>query len=468
MNRSKTIFWRSALLLLAVLLLCCTLVACRNKDPEEEPSDTESESDASAVVLADFFDGAAEEYVIVYPESAGSTVKNAAKSLTVTLNNAYGLDLKYRTDKKIEATEDAKEILIGETNRAESQSAKEKNTDNEDFVIEWVGNRLVIVGGNHDGTARAVEYLIDNYIVGKGNDTLMIDENMALEWKYKVECAALFEVVNSYKIIHGDLASAGEKKLAKQFAKELSDITDVDVKTETDYVKGVSNKAKDHVSEDLEVLIGATNRKESNNGETLTYMDYEIRFTDTKIVLRGGSMEALHRAVLDLQNRLISGSIKDLKNSANSVLSLFMQDQGTGSMLAGFDSFTPSWASSYTPKDWMTDLDEKVSALTAMNGRNMSACLGGDTKNYPSHSPEAIASAIQAGVDLIELNLQQTRDGVMVVFPTEELMGTNASDLEGVDGLPVSGKISDWTYEELSRVRFVSNGKTSSYSILTM
>ena len=63
----------------------------------------------------------------------------------------------------------------------------------------------------------------------------------------------------------------------------------------------------------------------------------------------------------------------------------------------------------------------------------------GDWRGYPENSIPAIESCIRMGVDMMELDLKKTKDGVLVLShdPTLDRCTTG------------SGKISDYTYEEL-------------------
>ena len=463
MNRSKNFLIRTVLVLLALLLLSVGLTACKKN--EEPPADSTAEGNTEPSVppvnFIDFFGGTPEEFVVIYPAKAGNSVKNAARSVTASLNDAYGLELQCRADDKVKAEESPKEILVGDTNRAESAAALARNGEKDDFVLQRVGTRLVLVGGNYDGTARAADYLIDYYILGNSYTSLMIEEDLDLEWKYREQCAALFLLASDYTVVYGDRSEAGVKQLAKDLAEELGEITDISMESKSDLVTGVSIFATDYQSDAPEVLVGATNRLESNAGDELAYMDYEIRYTDNKIVLRGGSMEALRRAVLDFRDTVTDGRLVSLTDPAESTVSRLEDIYTQGDVSVRFAAFTPAWADEYTPKDWQTDLDEKIVALNAMNARNMSASLGGDIVRYASHSPSALFSAVKAGVDLLEVNVQETRDGVLVVFPTEELsVVTDADDKKGVGGKPMQTLVSEWTYEELSELRFLDQEGT--------
>ena len=462
MKATKT-FWRISAVLLCLLMLGGALVACKKNT--DDPSAGEPTEPASTLV--DFFEGNPAEYKIIYAAKAGVDTKQAVEALQAAINTAYGTDIKTYTDAKYSAEESVKEIVIGDTNRPESSAAKARCAEANDFVVQQVGTRLVLVGGKQEGTIRAIRYLLDTYIAGKSHSSLMIDPDLNVEWKYKEQCAVIFTLASTYKIVYDDKNST-TKSYAKELADELSELTGVDVVMEEDYKKSWTSQKKDYVSDQLEVLVGESDRLESNQGDPLGYMDYEIRLTDSKIVIRGGSNEALRRAVLSFTESLEKGLITSLTDASQSRRVTFSSENG--GILQTYDSFTPTWASSYNAPDWADDLDEKLVALTSVNARNMSAVYGGDTVNYPAYSDLALASAIKAGADVIVLNARATRDGVLVVFPSSDLsMYTNVNSMRGVNGNPMGTKLEDWSYEELQQLSFTQGGKTvANAKILTL
>ena len=65
----------------------------------------------------------------------------------------------------------------------------------------------------------------------------------------------------------------------------------------------------------------------------------------------------------------------------------------------------------------------------------------GDWRNYPENSLPAIESVIRMGVDMMELDVKKTKDGVLVLMHDGTLDRTTTGH----------GKVSDYTYEEILR-----------------
>ena len=83
----------------------------------------------------------------------------------------------------------------------------------------------------------------------------------------------------------------------------------------------------------------------------------------------------------------------------------------------------------------------------------MSCAHRGDWKKHPENSFEGIQSAINAGIDAVEVDIQQTKDGKFILMHDETLnRTTNAEEIypNGMDG---SFCVSDWTFEQIQDLR---------------
>jgi len=72
----------------------------------------------------------------------------------------------------------------------------------------------------------------------------------------------------------------------------------------------------------------------------------------------------------------------------------------------------------------------------------MVAAHRGDWRNAPENSLQAYKLAIEEGVDVIEVDLQKTKDGVIIIMHDETINRTT-------DG---SGKPSDYTLAEIKKL----------------
>ncbi len=82
----------------------------------------------------------------------------------------------------------------------------------------------------------------------------------------------------------------------------------------------------------------------------------------------------------------------------------------------------------------------------------------GDWRNFPENSAGAIQSCINLGADIVELDVQITKDGRFVLMHDEKIDRTTTGE----------GKTTDYTVEELKKFRLKKNGKATEYEILTL
>ena len=146
----------AAVLVLATLFLC---VACAKTTPPvgEETSTTgksENVPPANALDLTG--------YKILCSENADDEVKKLTVILRNGLEDMCGVRLETDTDFLMRGESvpaDAKEILVGNTNRRTADGIK-----NKDFQIVREGSRIYLLGGGEPAVAQAVTYFLENFI----------------------------------------------------------------------------------------------------------------------------------------------------------------------------------------------------------------------------------------------------------------------------------------------------------------
>ncbi|MBR2849431.1 MAG: endonuclease/exonuclease/phosphatase family protein [Clostridia bacterium] len=160
-------YLRTPALILALLMLVCCCFACNGADsdatdgtdeptnaPTEAPTEKPTETDAPDtrepnIVFSEDFG----KYSVIVDDSADSELKTLAKNLTDTLNSCWKVTATLVTDKNTEAS--AYEILVGNTDRPETATFREKLKDGEcGFGV--VGRKIVILGSEDAYTEKAV------------------------------------------------------------------------------------------------------------------------------------------------------------------------------------------------------------------------------------------------------------------------------------------------------------------------
>lgn len=142
-----------SLILIPVCTLLC-FVSCKKDDKDD-----------SDIVAFDI-----SEYKIVRPESAGDDLRIASSTLKNKIAESTKAELVLEGDWYQEGTDiDAvKEILVGDTDRAETKELKAKlDAVKNDMVyaVEVNKNKIVILGKSEETTIQAIKYFVTNFVI---------------------------------------------------------------------------------------------------------------------------------------------------------------------------------------------------------------------------------------------------------------------------------------------------------------
>ncbi len=450
---SKRIFC----ILLAVLTVLPIFCSCSNNEEPELTTET-----ASQVEYIDISD-----YKIIYARTSSSEVMAAIKTAVGTIRENTSVQLAFDSDWvaqdiQTDIVNDNKEILIGDTNRVETSEKKKDLNGYYSYSISDTGNKIVICGGSSEAVVKAIEHFVFLCCV---EGALKIESGLNLLKTYTDEIysadSLMMKIASEYTVVFPILANSGELKLAESLTEKISGATGIEMKSKSD-AKGDGGR---------EILIGNTSRSDFVPDDTVpAYFDYRITVKGNKIALTAGSQVALSWGADKLYELICEDKLDITKESDT----LYEYDKsGFNPICFDLSCFTPSWADKYTTPEWLLDFDEKVYAVTCPSNTNYRITMKthrGDMYYYPENSIEAIASAILAGTDAVEFDVQQTSDGVFVLMHNSSISKmTNASEFIGKKGYPSSYEISAWTYDQLKSLSLLdSDGKKTDYKIPTL
>jgi len=202
---------------------------------------------------------------------------------------------------------------------------------------------------------------------------------------------------------------------------------------------------------------------------------YSIIFNDNSINIIGSSSDLVYLASTRLiydcfcadPNRITLENIERLQISERgSEREEYIRD---------ISLFTPVWHYQWTPPAWMLDFNEKQNSFTA-KGRMMCTAHRGGLQFYPENSIESIISSIKMGCDIIEIDIQRTKDDVLILMHGDLNECTDWAEKKGKNGLPKSQKVAGWTYEQLLELNLRFNygqyssetGEITPYKIPTL
>jgi len=459
-------FTKKLALLVSILILALTVFISCGGDTEEITTEAPAESTAVPREVYTVAAAGVTDYTVIRPDGIATEALQAAMNLRLAVKEKYGADLSILGDSSdnkeendpVTSSEDVREILIGNTNRAETRAVAEEFADMKyGFAIKAVNGKIVIWGSDGSALACGINYFTQNLL---SDGALKIEKEFLYVWDLLGAGAPLDLISKEYSIICAKSDSNKVWDAAASLAKELGDLSGKSFTPVND------SNASDRSGK--EILIGMTDRAESEDAaKDLNYMDYTIRTYENKIVIVGGSPLSTLNAIGLFTDLLKTGTLNSLE--AGFVYDYDFDPLIADSLIYRIDSFVPVWADEFTPAEWMTDFDEKLYALTCPTGRMTVVAHRGDRQNYPENSLEGILSAIMLGADVVEIDVRLTKDNVMVLMHDDSLARTTDwHEKAGKNGLPQSNMVANWTYEQLSELRLLSGGKATDCKIPTL
>ncbi len=311
-------------LILAVLMLAgmATLFSsCGKTDPGViTPSEDTVDVDLS-------------DYTVLYGESQSDSnftraVRNQFDNFLANLNAATGLDLKMKQASRVDVEDGAKEILIGATDREESEKALKK-IKGDGFIIQVLEDKIVLVGTNNLYTVMAVDYFVKSYLSGeKASETLTVNESVKANEMQSVvltnsaytnddaESAYTYVYKNGLGMVPSPYVNLSSDVTSKPAFKELPMIIADNVTNTMTGIAKLSQKffpiGTDAVTKEKEVLIGLTSREETKAAlAEIDETQYIITVRGERVVIAAWSNAILNQAAEIYNELLKEATVKD-------------------------------------------------------------------------------------------------------------------------------------------------------------
>ena len=270
-------------------------VSCKQEPPEpEEPTPVSVSLDG---------------YTVIRSQNAGSEAIAAAKQLRLGLK-AAGATVQVMDDWLESGSPDpeAKEILLGDTNRPESAALK-SILKKEGWAITLSGGKLVIAATRERFLADAVAHLTDTLL--KGSATLsVVPDHPILGAPYEMIRLAT-DKTSAYRIVRSEDSFVKSDKTLDLTSTLCSELREL-FRTKTGARIGiVMDTVADPDAGTPEILVGATNRPESTRAlEGIPADGYVVRLLGDTLVLNAWSLKGVEQAVLAFE-RLIEAESTD-------------------------------------------------------------------------------------------------------------------------------------------------------------
>ena len=289
------------ILICLILMLCSILfVSCnQSNEPDTQEPDAQTTPQQTTAgeptqneeeVTQSRFSG----YSVIYAQSE-------LNSLKATVSECLAGDIGNIAFSSDEAAAAEKEILVGETNRSESASAKAL-LDGSGFVISVINNKIAVVGSDDIQTIRAVNYFTEKYL--DTNTKISPSESVVVKADApNVSLSDAYTFVFSSKL--DDTAGNIFESTSKRDARDYPCVAADDLITYMEIVPANRKRATDDNVTELEVLIGEVDREAySDFAVTLAENEYGILVKGGKVILAGHNNLAIEKCVSSFKELL--------------------------------------------------------------------------------------------------------------------------------------------------------------------
>ena len=352
-------------------------------------------------------------YSVIRGDASSDVIGDAAKNLRTAIKENYGYKVTMAKDSVVEAANSPYEVLIGNTNRPESQQALKVLTDSRsnnsyDFIIKVINNKICIQATTDEMVSTATDWFINTFCQ-KVEDWSLLKTDY--EFLYQpdvktVDCFVAGQNLGFFTVVKpldmSYIIGMEVEELIKYFSLNGLNM---------DYIEEIDEECE------YELLIGNTSREESKS-VAVEGENYVIKVIGKKLVVKGGSDLATYRAVKYLVDSVKESSKQPINWTDGYVVNGKYDETEENIYTLNFvDEFEGSRVNTDVWGDY-----------NSANYRTGSSCLGGKTyKVTPTN--ESNAYTTDTGKDVPRKMVYQA-DGALVLSTLRDgndFLGTYAS-----------------------------------------
>ncbi len=303
--------------IISVLFVFCmffSLIACGSESTDSNTSNVSTatqSSEGNAIEKIDVVfksDSGESKYNIIYPEKGENGEDLRAGYLYKQMKDKLGINPKKATD-STDGT-DAFEILVGETNRAESAKAMSYMFDKgygrrDDFIICSMGKKIIINANNTEALTNACQYFVDNFLSAeKIVGGIEYISHMTGDFK---DITVNGVNIGRFVIVRPHYNSSYITQIEiDNLIKSVFDATGYELKLKEDAYCA---------NAEYEIVVGNTNRQ---GIEKISNYDlYNVTVSGKKVYLNGGSTYSTAVAVSEFAKLCASGAVTDASSVKN-------------------------------------------------------------------------------------------------------------------------------------------------------
>ena len=338
--------FKKLLIVALVLSLALGLFACKKNNAGGDDSDSNVNVTDKSTSPVSFLD-----YAVVRAAKISDTLVDGVSDMYMKLTALSGENNSFSDDylnKGQEPDSEAKEILIGNTNRPETAEILSQLANNE-YAVAVVGKKIIIAGYVDSMTDKALAYFVENYL-GDGADGKVPGD---LFYKGSIDVLTIIDKNEpKYSIVRNkDLAkeipeevlyNKNETDILDQMyviADAIKEVSGIDLPIKTDRL----NFGYTYDDSTTEILFADTLYPQTEAVRSkLSVDDYAVCLEGNKLVIYGFNIEGIRKATSAFVDMLENSVHKDSDGKVTLVIPKSFVDADDGSL--GYFSDVPTKA----------------------------------------------------------------------------------------------------------------------------
>lgn len=290
-------------LLLVVVILLLNFSGCKKKDGNKVDIGYIS---GNYQMIIDSVDKINCDYLLVYHESASFAEIDSFVDFLEKLSASSSYTFQICPDTLNVTDGNQKIMLLGNTNYTQSSTSRDlmdaiRSDNYYDYLLHGYGNTLSVNWVSKFGREDAFNYII-NTLLNNGFDKSFEKSYSYLYLSDRRDTPVVtVDDINiiQYSVVVPTAASFIERNAAEKLVRAIKDATGVEIPLITDAAE----------ESRYEILVGDTNRGETYVTSFFATKRYAIAQYSTKLILRGGRIEATSKATADFTDMVRSAAI---------------------------------------------------------------------------------------------------------------------------------------------------------------
>lgn len=305
----------AAVAVICAIVVSVVLIVNHAKPNDNDPADSDTNTDSTVTdnnqepdLMGPTVTIDMSQYKIIYDDRASDLVKESASSYAEKIATPLGIDVAIDVDNEWNTPQD-KELLIGLSNRDQSQAALNKTDGKFTYNISIIGDKICVAAPTAELIDKALDYLYEKFISkSTGDGTFRLPENMDYT-PAELDYVTVIEQGNClFNVIYPRSATVGTP--ASMTAIEIRDFLQsyTNASQEVALLGDYSNSLGQFDLEQPSIVVGNTDYPRSQElSATMTYFSWQMEYADRQLYLYSQDVASLKNMKVELKNLLSSG-----------------------------------------------------------------------------------------------------------------------------------------------------------------